>query len=253
MSTRHTSVIELLKMCADRYGTPDIRNMKFTVADKGANPNRPPVYMSCHNKFSHPHFKDFCGPGHTFYKWNMLPQTFEETAKSIADFGRFTPTIDKVGWYGRINCTVSAAEGHTRLKLSQIASQHQDKFDVVNTSRKTYKSMQDLAKEYRYLIDVGGNGYSGRLKYLMFSNRPLIIVDRYYVEYFHDDMIPFVHYIPVKTDLSDLIEKEEWMRNNDSECKKIAQNALDFANKNFTKEKILERVFFVYKKFKGLD
>jgi hypothetical protein len=252
MSTRHESVRNLLKMCAEKYGIPDIKGMRFTAADKGANPNRPPVYMSCHDKHKHPHFKDFCGPGHTFYKWNLLPHTFEETARQITNAGLSQPTIDKVGWYGRISCTVTAVEGHTRLHLNHIASKNKDKFDVVNTSRKTYKSMQDLTREYRYLIDVGGNGYSGRLKYLMHSGRPLIVVDRHYVEYFHYDIVPFVHYIPVKTDLSDLLEQEEWMRNNESKCEEIAQNALEFARNNFTKEKILERVFFVYKKMKGL-
>jgi hypothetical protein len=31
------------------------------------------------------------------------------------------------------------------------------------------------------------------------------------VEYAYDKMIPYKHYIPIKEDLSDIIEKFEWM------------------------------------------
>jgi hypothetical protein len=38
-----------------------------------------------------------------------------------------------------------------------------------------------------------------------------------------------VHYIPIKEDLSDLLHVINWCKNNDDECKKIAQNGMDFA------------------------
>lgn len=41
-----------------------------------------------------------------------------------------------------------------------------------------------------------------------------------------------IHYIPIKTDLSDLVEKLEWARNNDHEAKQIAKNGQKFANEN---------------------
>jgi len=48
--------------------------------------------------------------------------------------------------------------------------------------------------------------------------------------------IPYVHYIPIKYDLSDLIEKIEWVENNDEQAKIIAQNARDFSNIYFSTE-----------------
>jgi hypothetical protein len=47
---------------------------------------------------------------------------------------------------------------------------------------------------------------------------------------------PFVNYIPIKYDLSNLIEQIEWVRNNDAEAKKIAENALKFAKEVFSPE-----------------
>lgn len=47
---------------------------------------------------------------------------------------------------------------------------------------------------------------------------------------------PYVHYIPINYDLSNLIEQIEWVKNNDSEAKKIAENAYKFAETYFSSE-----------------
>ena len=38
------------------------------------------------------------------------------------------------------------------------------------------------------------------------------------------DLIPFEHFIPVKQDLSDLIEMTQWLKSHDKESQKIALN-----------------------------
>ena len=55
------------------------------------------------------------------------------------------------------------------------------------------------------------------------------------------------HYIPIKDDLSDLVEKTNWCIKNDSVCKEIADNALQFYKTHLTKEKILEYFRFIKK------
>ena len=97
----------------------------------------------------------------------------------------------------------------TRPLLKKIGDENPNLFDIVQVSSvhdSTYISLPQLTK-YKYLIDIGGNGYSGRLKYLLYSNRPLLIVDRDSIEYFYNDLIPYIHYIPIKIDLSDLLEQ----------------------------------------------
>ena len=93
---------------------------------------------------------------------------------------------------------------------------------------------------YKYLIDIQGCGYSGRTKILLFSGRPLFLVDRQWHEYFYKDIKPYTHYIPVKEDLSDLIEKLDWADNHQEEALKIAKNAQDYAINNLTREKAVE-------------
>jgi len=47
---------------------------------------------------------------------------------------------------------------------------------------------------------------------------------------------PYVHYIPVKYDLSNIIEQIEWVKNNNEKAKVIANNALSFSEKYFSSE-----------------
>jgi len=108
-----------------------------------------------------------------------------------------------------------------------------------------YMSFNELLK-YRFLLDIGGNGYSGRLKYLMFSRRPLLIVERQYVEFCHEELKPYEHFIPVKKDLSDLVEKTSWLLDNTIEGIKIAENMFKFAWSNFKLGELLKRVNSIY-------
>ena len=43
-------------------------------------------------------------------------------------------------------------------------------------------------------------------------------------EFWEYELEPFTHYVPVNADLSDLVEKIEWARENDEEARAIAQN-----------------------------
>lgn len=45
-----------------------------------------------------------------------------------------------------------------------------------------------------------------------------------------------VHYIPIKEDLSDLLHVINWCKNNDDECRRIAQNGLEFARSVLTRD-----------------
>lgn len=49
-------------------------------------------------------------------------------------------------------------------------------------------------------------------------------------------IVPFVHYVPVHYDLSNLVEQIEWVKNNDEKAKSIASNALAFSRHYFSSE-----------------
>jgi len=258
MVERINSIQYFLNKCAKKYNDNKISKIDFNCNDRGNENEDHKQYSMCYNK-NNPNLEKFCGPDCFFYNWpsaNIF--SFEDTKNQIILASEKEPTIDKVGWYGNINSPLfGVIEYHTRPLLKQIGDQNPDLFDIyhippnpnngiINENIHNYMSLPDLMK-YKYLIDIGGNGWSGRLKWLLFSKRPLLLVDRNYIEYFYNDLIPYEHYIPVRMDLSDLIEQVEWMKDNYDDCLQIANNAFEYAVQNFTEEKFLERVYYVYK------
>ena len=50
-------------------------------------------------------------------------------------------------------------------------------------------------------------------------------MDSKYIFWYKKLLQPYIHYIPIKSDLSDLLEKIKWCIDNDEKCKEIANNA----------------------------
>ncbi|GLB41254.1 putative glycosyltransferase family 90 protein [Lyophyllum shimeji] len=67
------------------------------------------------------------------------------------------------------------------------------------------------AGQYKYILDVDGNGWSSRFKRLITSNA-LIFKSTIYPEWFTDRIAPWVHYIPVQVDLSDVFDSLMFFR-----------------------------------------
>lgn len=256
MCDRETGLINLINKCSKKYNDENIKNIKFNYQDKGNDNYNEKIYSICYNK-NNPEFEKLCGPCYSFFNWSdACINYFEDTKNEIINMSDNQPLIDKIGWIGNIHsANDSVPEHYTRPLLKKIADENNHLLNVFHNhlyynTNENYLSMPDLVRKYKYLIDIGGNGYSGRLKFLLFSKRPLLLVDRNYIEYFHNDLIPYKHYIPVKMDLSDLLEQVEWMRNNYEKSLEIANNAFEFAINNFTMDKILERIYYVYNNIK---
>jgi hypothetical protein len=50
-----------------------------------------------------------------------------------------------------------------------------------------------------------------------------------YIQWYYDRIRPWEHFIPVKADMTDLVEKIEWARSRDGEARRIAENGRAFA------------------------
>lgn len=109
--------------------------------------------------------------------------------------------------------------------------------------------------EYKYVVNVDGHVSAYRLSLELESGYCILLAASKYKLWYRDMLQPFVHYIPVKDDLSDLLDKIRWCKANDSKCKKIAQNAMKFAKTYLTKEGILDylqKLLFELKKINGI-
>jgi len=94
--------------------------------------------------------------------------------------------------------------------------------------------------DYKYLINVDGHVTAFRLGRELGSGSCVLLVKSKYKIWYHEFLKPYVHFVPVKTDLSDLLDKVRWCKEHDEKCKKIADNALVFYKKYLCKDGILD-------------
>jgi len=81
---------------------------------------------------------------------------------------------------------------------------------------------------YKYQLNLDGTVAAYRFPYLLAGNSVVLKQDSEYYEHFYADLQPWVHYIPVKQDLSDLKEKLSWAADNPEAVKKIVEYAQQF-------------------------
>lgn len=159
------------------------------------------------------------------------------------------PDINKIFWAG-------ANTNKTREKLINLSLKNQNIFETImiswnrdnpkKLSVKNFKSLEEHI-DYKYLIDCPGVGYSARLKWLLSTGRPVFIVERNIVEYWHKKLIPMIHYIPVKNDLSDLIEKYFFIEANTDIYNKISEEAKNFSQNNLFVEQQINKILLELK------
>lgn len=105
------------------------------------------------------------------------------------------------------------------------------------SSDDAYVPMTNGAK-YKYLVDIRGVGWTDRVKILLQLGRPLLLVDRPYKEWYFEQLVPMKHYVPVKEDLSDLLEKIKYLDEHPEFYREIVNNALEFSD-NVLNKKVL--------------
>ena len=98
--------------------------------------------------------------------------------------------------------------------------------------------MTEQAK-YKYLIDTRGISWSIRLQTFLKLGRVIFVVDRPYREWYFDRLRPWEHYVPVKEDMSDLIEKICHMERHPELYEKIVGNMREFVEENLTPRRIV--------------
>lgn len=91
---------------------------------------------------------------------------------------------------------------------------------------------------YKYIIHVEGHVSAFRLSEELSFGSVILKVDSKWKMWYEDKLIPHVHYIPVKSDLSDLMDMIKWCRENDKKCEEIASNCISFYNQHINKKNV---------------
>ena len=107
-----------------------------------------------------------------------------------------------------------------------------DPIRIIDTSKLRFglaNKIDNIQKSgYKYILNIDGHVSACRLSSELGMNSVVLLVDSPYKLWFSDMLEDGVHYILVKKDLSNLIEKIKWCIEHDKECKKIAENARKF-------------------------
>jgi hypothetical protein len=99
--------------------------------------------------------------------------------------------------------------------------------------------------QYKYILNLDGNDSSSAITWILKSNSLMIgPVPKWHI-IVNFQLKPWVHYVPLKDDTSDLEEKLEWCNSNQEECERIVKNASEYISQfnEQTEQKIEKRIF----------
>lgn len=115
---------------------------------------------------------------------------------------------------------------------------------MLNTGIAASNQFMTMAEQsqYKYIIHVDGNVNAYRLLTTMMTGSLIIRVDGPYVSWIDHLIKPNVHYILVKPDLSDLIQKIKWCEMSPKSAQKIAKAGYEFAKRALTREFVNETI-----------
>lgn len=143
----------------------------------------------------------------------------------------------------------------SRVKLCHMSSQYPEmidaRFSYLGSQKEAlsqyfgdFISFEDqLFFKYQMLIDGFSCSYSTS-GWRLFSDSVIFKEDSNHYQWYYKQLKPFVHYIPVKEGLDDLVERLQWAMTHDDEARKIARQAREFALKNITQDK--NRLYLYY-------
>jgi hypothetical protein len=202
---------------------------------------------------------------------------WEKTAQKINDFYEYFPWHFKreiAFWRGS-----SSDKGYNwhnyetkpRFILSRLSQEYPNNIDagftsiyniygeglreqIINLGLEKPCVSQESHLEYKYLPVLDGFmcTYPGYLWRLL-GGSLCLKQDSEEVQYFYSALKPYIHYIPIKNDMSDLIEKIIWARENDEECKTIADQARRFCLNNLMIEDVYAYFYSVLEKYSSMQ
>lgn len=133
--------------------------------------------------------------------------------------------------------------GITEWNLRPRKLQSEKKLTTINVNNLEFDLVKKMStieqSKYKYIINVDGHVTAFRLSRELSMNSVIFIVDSEYKLWFQNLLKPYKHYIPIKADLSDLIDRIKWAKSHDKECEEIAKNAKQFYNTYLQKEGVL--------------
>jgi hypothetical protein len=77
---------------------------------------------------------------------------------------------------------------------------------------------------YKYLISVDGVGAAWKRVATILASGSVLLLHHRWTQFFNPALTPWVHYVPLEYDLSDLLERYEWLEAHPAQAQAIAEN-----------------------------
>jgi hypothetical protein len=132
-------------------------------------------------------------------------------------------------------------------------SQYIDTFgkDVLKLPLMTFMSLYEQSK-YKYIINIDGHTSAFRLSRELNTGSVILLVQSKYKLWFSHLLQPYVHYVPVEADLSNIYSQIQWCKKNDEKCKEIVKNSKLFYDTYLSKNGILDYLTATLIKLKNI-
>ena len=89
------------------------------------------------------------------------------------------------------------------------------------------------SNEYKYQIDIDGNSnaWAGLFQKLLSKSAVMKVESPHgFQQWYYDRLIPWEHFVPVESEMGDLVEKTQWLIANDVKAMQIGQQGAEFAS-----------------------
>lgn len=108
--------------------------------------------------------------------------------------------------------------------------------------------------KYKYLVSLDGNAATGtRVAWIMLSNSVLVKQESKKIQWYYSALKPYVNYVPLKHDLTDIFKQINWIEENNDKLKEISNNAQIFASNNLMAEHIEVHVALLLNEYSKLQ
>jgi hypothetical protein len=201
--------------CFD-FAVGDIEEQKneLVLSKNRCNENKDSVILRCLNFDRHwKHYYDKPRDIPFENKKNFVFWRGTTTGQTNRDANRFI-LVEK--WFNK-NCNIDVGFSHI--------CQNKDRYKYYV---KGPCSNEDFLK-YKYILSVEGNDKDSGINWKLNSNSVVLMARPRVTSWLMETtLIPNYHYVLLKDDFSDLLEKVVWCYNHPQECKQIIQNANEF-------------------------
>ena len=194
-------------------------------------------------------------------KYVLAQSTHPDTAYTIAVPDRYYYELNQYNLYRSIHRGIPF-----KNKISKIVYAGNDRGSKYNftkrrdisVSQRAYFSSDSVPKEnihapsqierndminYKYILDIDGNASTwDATAWKLNSGSVILKTDSNWEQWFYEEYKPWVHYVPVADDFSDIQERYKWCEANPEKCEEMIRKAKELFQTIYRHENVLKYV-----------